>query len=157
MIQHYEYGYFCQRVLPLVFDDALSYYEQLCKLLYRIINMDISLDQLQAQFTALVGRQDSLEQMFNDLRTMVTGDIEEMQALLERIKNGDYVDLYLPSIINYINDNLQQLVASIVNFVSLGLTNDGYFAAYIPDTWDFLTFDTIPEGEPLAGHLVLTW
>lgn len=28
--------FYCQKILPLVFDDALSYYETLCKVRYKL-------------------------------------------------------------------------------------------------------------------------
>ena len=30
------FGVWCQKILPLVYDDSLSYYEQICKLYYAI-------------------------------------------------------------------------------------------------------------------------
>lgn len=82
--------------------------------------------------------------------------VAAIQAELEKVKNGDYVDLYLDSIINWIDDNLQQLVGRIVKYVFFGLTDDGHFAAYIPDSWNFIRFDTnIDPTSPNYGHLYL--
>jgi hypothetical protein len=88
----------------------------------------------------------------------ITADVEFLTTELEKVKNGDYVSLYLDSITNWIDNNLQEMVAKIVKYVVFGLTTDGYFIAYIPPTWEFMKFDTIidPTSE-LYGHLILRW
>lgn len=96
-----------------------------------------------------------LKQMAEEWKELIkqvegnSADIEELQKqvadlekLLEDIKNGDYVDLYLDALQNWIDQNLQNLVANIVKYIWFGLTDDGHFCAYIPKSWDFITFDT---------------
>lgn len=152
-----DFRYWCQKVLPLVYDESLSYYEVLCQLTDYILRMSQDLDTFKKALDELGLRQDDLERAFQDLRDSINDEIQQLYDILEKIKNGEYVDLYLPSIINWINKNLKELVKDIVTYVSFGISDDGYFVAYIPDTWDFLEFDTIPWGEPLEGHLVLEW
>ena len=102
------------------------------------------------------------------LTTRVTEAENEIQALkiisesikdeLKSIENGDYVHLYLNSISNWIDSNLQQMVAKIVKFVAFEIDDSGCFIAIIPDTWDFLEFDTITDTtNENYGHLVLEW
>lgn len=152
-----EFKFWVTKVIPLVYDESISYYEVLCKLTYYIEQMAESIDNFEKALKELNVRVDNVEQAFIDLRNSITDEISQLYEILEKIKNGDYVDLYLPSIINWINKNLKELVKDIVTYVSFGISDDGYFVAYIPDTWDFLEFDTIPWGEPLEGHLVLEW
>lgn len=137
----------CQKVIPLVYDDSLSYYEVLCKVVdytNKLIENDkeicLELGQLKADYNTI---KDDMDYLSNEL---------------DKVKNGDYVSLYLNSIKKWIDENLQELVAGIVKYVSFGLSSDGKFVAYIPKTWDFLQFDTIitPESE-LYGHLVMRW
>ena len=46
----------------------------------------------------------------------------------------------------------------VVNQVYFGLTTDGYFVAYIPESWDDIIFDTgIVYGEDTYGRLILRW
>lgn len=142
-----SFKFWCQKVLPLVYDESLSYYEVLCKLV-EYINTII---QNQEYFNEQLKEYGlSIEQL--------KADVNLIKEELEKVKNGDYVSLYLDSIINWINKNLQELVARIVKYVSFGLTKDGYFVAYIPPTWKFLQFDTIVDvNSELYGHLVLQW
>lgn len=149
--------YWCRKVIPLVYDESLSYLEILCKLTQYIQELAVSLEGFQDQVDALGIRQDEVEAAFEGLKIYVDTEIKNMWELLERIKNGEYLDLYLDAIKQYIDDNLQAFVAGIVKYVSFGISADGYFIANIPDTWDFLTFDTMAWDQPLAGHLILGW
>ena len=45
-----------------------------------------------------------------------------------------------------------------MKMVWFGLTQDGYFVAYIPDSWDEITFDTgMIYSEDSYGCLMLKW
>lgn len=152
-----DFRFWCQKVLPLVYDDSLSYYEVLCKLTEYITKMFETQESFEQALNNLNIKQEQIEQDFDTLQNNVNTQLENMQSLLDDIKEGKYIGLYLDSLKSYIDDNLQNMVKGIVSYVSFGLTANGYFAAYIPPTWDFLGFDTVPYGEPLAGHLVLQW
>lgn len=152
-----NFKFYCQKVLPLVYDESLSYYEVLCKLTEYMNTMFETQENFEAALAQLNLQQQNLSNQFIELRQSVSADLAKMNETLEKIKNGDYIDLYLDPIKEYIDENVQKLVAQIVSYVSFGLTADGYFSAYIPDSWDFLSFDTIPYGDPLECHLVLNW
>lgn len=153
----YDLRFWIQKVLPLVYDESLSYYEQLSKLLWMIQDLAKGLDGFLDVVEELKIRQDEVEQAFADLQQTVNDEIDKMYELLERIKNGEYLDLYLDAIKEYIDRNLQLFVSNIVKYVNFGISDDGYFVAYIPETWEFIEFSTMPWDEPLAGHLVLEW
>ena len=152
-----NFKFYCQKVLPLVYDESLSYYEVLCKLADYMNTMFETQENFEAALAQLNLQQKNLANQFIELRQSVSADLAAMNETLEKIKNGDYIDLYLEPIKEYIDENVQKLVSKIVSYVSFGLTADGYFNAYIPDSWDFLGFDTIPYGDPLECHLVLNW
>lgn len=141
-----SFRFWCQKVLPLVYDDSLSYYEVLCKLVDYIntmINNQMNLNEIVKEYGITINQ--------------LIQDTNELKSELDKVKNGDYVSLYLDSIIHWIDKNLQQLVARIVKYVCFGLTDDGHFIAYIPESWEFLQFDTLLNPGPLYGHLVLKW
>lgn len=89
----------------------------------------------------------------------VRQEMTELKEELDKVKNGEYVELYLDSIIAWIDANLQCLVSRIVKFVCFGLGDDGHFKAYIPETWRFLEFDTgmNPDDSETYGHLIIKW
>ena len=161
--------FWCQHVIPLVFDDSLSYYEVLCKvrdylnaLIADVSNLQdftaqlrTDVDTLQKEWPAF---KTDMTLSWNAFKVAVQNDLNEMQATLDAIKNGEYVELYLDAIKSYIDNNLQQLVAGIVKYVVFGLNTEGRLVAYIPSAWQFLHFGTIndPDSE-LYGHLTLSW
>lgn len=131
----------CRKILPLVYDDSISYYEVLCKLTEYIQTL---IDQM--------GNYDNLTEEIQQLQQEVNLVKEE----LDKVKNGDYVSLYIESLAKWIDANLQEMVARIVKYIFFGLTDDGYFAAYVPDSWDFIKFDTgMVTDEETYGHLLL--
>lgn len=142
------FRYWCQRVLPAVYGDELSYYEILCKVRDKLNDTITILNQQGENVNGLIT-------LYNELNTRVTA----LENEVDDIKNGKYVELYLDSIIAWIDANLQQLVSRIVKFVCFGLGDDGHFKAYIPATWQFLQFDTglNPDDSETYGHLIIKW
>lgn len=141
-----EFKFWCQKVLPLVYDDSLSYYEVLCKVVAYLNDMvGGGLPVLSEQISA---NTEDINNLKNEL------DIINKE--MEKIANGDYVSLYINSLATWIDGNLKSMVSKIVNYVFFGITDDGHFAAYVPDTWDFIRFDTNvdPQSENY-GHLYL--
>lgn len=141
------FRFWCQRVLPAVYGDELSYYEVLCKVRDKLNETIGILNQQGENVNGLIA-------LYNELNERVTS----LENEVDDIKNGKYVELYLDSIIAWIDANLQQLVGRIVKFVCFGLSDDGYFTAYIPATWAFLSFDTVATyDDPDYGKLIIKW
>lgn len=141
-----SFKFWCQKVLPLVYDDSLSYYEVLCKLT-EYINL-------------IIDNQDYFKSQLDEFGITIEQlqkDVNYLWGELEKVKNGDYTSMYLDALKNYLDKNLQELVAGIVKYIVFGLSMDGHFVAYIPPSWDFITFDTIMQPSELYGHLVLNW
>lgn len=89
-----------------------------------------------------------------------TGTIEELQALLDGIAAGNFPTEISDAIKNWIVENFYDIVGDMAKTVWFGLTDAGYFVAYIPESWDEVTFKTTgldytSELQPEYGHLVL--
>lgn len=143
----HEFKVWCQKVIPLVYDESLSYYEVLCKVLeylnQMISNQNVMYNQINTNKTNIQNLQK---------------DMALVKTELEKVKNGDYVSLYIDALAKWIDKNLISLVGRIVKYVFFGLTDDGYFCAYIPESWDFIQWDTIIDpNSNLYGHLVMRW
>lgn len=85
--------------------------------------------------------------------------IDEIEKKVDDLINGKtYQDLYIETIKDYLKNNLTDYISELVKYVMFGLDNDGHFIACIPESWQFITFDTIVNSEsPLYGHLILNW
>ena len=141
-----EFKFWCQKVLPLVYDDSLSYYEVLCKVVAYLNDIvGGGLPVLSDQISA------NTEDIYN-----LKNELDIINKEMEKIANGDYVSLYINSLATWIDGNLKSMVSKIVNYVFFGITDDGHFAAYVPDTWDFIRFDTnVDPRSENYGHLYL--
>ena len=130
-LKHFKF--WCQKVLPLVYDDSLSYYEVLCKVV----------DYLNKMLDAMTGFVDEAEKIR-----------EEIREIQEWIDNFDY-----SKIEKVIEDIIKTSLATMI-FVTLN--DEGYFVYYIPRSWDAITFyttgyDIFLDEQPEYGHLVLTY
>lgn len=119
----------CQKVLPLVYDDSLSYYEVLCKVVTCLNNV----------IEGTNGVIDEVEGLRNDLATVQNW-----------INNFDT---------EFAEKIIAQYIATMVFF---GLTDSGYFVAYIPENWESINFGTTGLDvdapiQPEYGHLVLMY
>lgn len=82
----------------------------------------------------------------NDVEAMKAGIIPESWLIAFR----KWLDINMDSI-------AEKAIAEKIKLgVYFGLTDNGYFIAYIPDSWKEITFDTIMTGEQY-GHLTLSY
>lgn len=88
------------------------------------------------------------------------GTISDLQKLLDDIAAGNFPAEISSAIKNWIVRNFNDIVGDMIKTVWFGLTDDGYFVAYIPESWHDVTFrttdyDMTTELMPEFGHLVL--
>lgn len=139
--------YWCQLVLPAVFDDSLSYYELVAKVVKK-------LNEVIDSNNELAGYVGTNTQDIAQLKE----DVELLNSEFEKVKNGQYTSLYIEAMKNWISENLINIVGQIVKFVWFGLSDDGHFVAYIPTSWRFLTFDMVADPDsPDYGRLLLSY
>lgn len=84
----------------------------------------------------------------------------ELKELYEDILAGNFPDSMIDSLRNWLARNAISIVGELVKNVFFGLTDGGYFVAYIPESWSDITFKTseYDVNIPLFaeyGHLVL--
>lgn len=69
-------------------------------------------------------------------------DIADLQTAMQELKDGGLLDYYEKQIYAWIQANMEPIISAAIKFVYFGLTEDGYFCAYVPDSWSDITFDT---------------
>lgn len=130
-VKHFKF--WCQKVLPLVYDNSLSYYEVLCKVV-KYINELIDSDK------------------------EIIEDIDALRADMEVVQNWIASFDYEP-LLETVKEMVNKYITAGVYF---GLTDDGYFVAYIPEAWNKIQFNTtgydieVPI-QPEYGHLVMSY
>lgn len=68
--------------------------------------------------------------------------IEQLREEFEKFKETGFFDYYAEQLENWINDNVAFLFEKFAKQVFFGITIDGYFCAYVPDSWSEIEFDT---------------
>lgn len=115
---------FCQHVLPAVFDDSLTYYEVVCKVV-EILNK----------------RSDILNDLIEEVNKQ-GAEIDEIKQWIEDFDGGNLNPTLERLVAEWIANNLKYIFDTVVKQVFFGLTADGYFVAYIPTSWADIIFDT---------------
>lgn len=112
------FRFWCQKVLPLVYDNSLSYYETLCKVVDYINNL-IETDK------SLIGDVDTIKR-----------DVANVQRAIDNLDS------------TAIDRIIRDYIATSIFF---GLTDNGYFVAYIPESWDDIRFNTTGVDIDISG------
>ena len=86
---------------------------------------------------------------------------DELNKLLNDIAEGRFPEEIANAIRQYIVRNYYDMIGDMIKMLWFGLTDSGYFVAYIPDSWDAVQFNTTGydvelEIAPDYGHLVLS-
>lgn len=86
---------------------------------------------------------------------------DELNKLLNDIAEGRFPEEIANAIRQYIVRNYFDMIGDMIKMLWFGLTDTGYFVAYIPDSWDAVQFNTTGydvelEIAPDYGHLVLS-
>ena len=141
------FKFWCQKVLPLVYDDSLSYYEVLCKVVKYLNNLSDAVGDALNEIDERIGSYAQLR-----------AELDTLQDEMNKVKNGQYTSMYIHSLEAWLNNNLARILGDMAKFVVFGLSADGYFCAYIPESLDKMRFDTIIDPtDQLYGHLIMKW
>lgn len=117
------------------------------------LNLDWILEQVKAN------KDDN--KAIHEILSSYAEDINNIKTLYQKILNGDIPEDLAAVLIEWIQENAIDIVGDMVKMVFFGITDDGYFVAYIPDSWDEITFNTTGYDYNLSdydyGHLVLSY
>lgn len=83
--------------------------------------------------------------------------IDKLEADFTQFMESGFDDYYKQQVATWIASHLDEITQSFVErSVYFGLTSDGYFCAYIPESWSDITFDTgMVYGNDDYGRLIL--
>jgi len=84
--------------------------------------------------------------------------VDAIQRWIDGLEEGDIPEALLEGLRNWIDANLQELIGRNIRYTWFGLTDDGYFVAYMPESWQELWFDTVMDYEDdYYGHLLIKY
>lgn len=107
---------------------------------------------------SLITAVEALEEWKNSSQATIDG----LTAILDMIRSGNLPADIAAGIKEWIVNNFYDIVGDMAKMVFFGLTDSGYFVAYIPESWDDINFKTTGWDITLAiqpefGHLVLEY
>ena len=128
------FRFWCQKVLPLVYDDSLSYYEQLCKVVDYLNKTMEDVDVLEGDVTGLHEAYKKLQGYVNDYFS--TLDVQEeindkLDVMAENGTLSDLISVYVKTSPQYAT-NTSEMTDKTVLYIN---GNDGYLYKWNGSTW----------------------
>lgn len=122
------------------------------KLYWDVYSAEQRMKQLCMQFDKVESYLDYIADTLNEWDIEFTEAIEEEFAKLwHAVDNG-----LENAVHDWITENIAYIFDNVVQQVYFGITDDGYFCAYVPDSWNDIIFDTgMVYGQFDYGRLIL--
>lgn len=135
------FRFWCQKVLPAVYDDSLSYYELLCKVIDKL-NEVIKKDNEQS-----------------DVINVIINELNELKALFDKFIESGFDDYYKKQVLKWIDEHMRYIYQYTIQQVFFSLDDSGYLIAHVPYGWEQIRFSTPLDysDQSSYGRLCLTY
>ena len=148
------FRYWCQKVLPLVYDDSLSYYELLCKVVDYLNKTMEDVETLHSDVTSLHTAYNELQSYVNNYFSTLDVQAEINKKLDEMASTGELNKLIEPLLPPLIADWLSKNITptSPVIDKTLTISGAGADAKIVGDKFNtaLLSFNTYDGTTPLS-------
>lgn len=119
---------------------------------------DYNLDWIIRRVKEYIGKVEAMEDWKDETQAV----IDAINQLVIDINNGNFPEEMKKAITDFIKNNFYNIVGEMIKMVFFGLTDSGYFVAYIPESWGEIKFSTseYDDNTPLQpeyGHLILSY
>ena len=119
---------------------------------------DYNLDWVIRRLKEYLAKVDNLEEWKDETQAV----IDAINQLVKDINSGNFPYEMKKAITDFIKNNFYDIVGEMIKMVFFGLTDSGYFIAYIPESWKDIHFSTseYDDSTPLQpdyGHLILSY
>ena len=125
------------------------------KLYWDVYSAEQRMKMLCLNFDKVEHYLDYIAELMNGWNIEFSEEMEQQFAELWDTVNGKFQDDFD----KWFAENIDNYIVRAISMVYFGLTLDGYFVAYIPETWDEITFDTgadYSDGDTY-GRLILEY
>ena len=87
---------------------------------------------------------------------------QELKNFYDAVMRGDFPRSVQRAFYDWMERNALDIIGELSTHVFFGLTDSGYFVAYIPESWDDIIFNTTEYDITIPcfsdyGHLVLSY
>ena len=118
---------------------------------------ELNIDFLLKNYKSLL---DSLKDLDSWVETHET-EYNALKKAVNDLEDGNWSQEFIDTLISWYKDNIVDIIGEMIKQVYFGLTDDGYFVAYIPTSWNEIQFSTsgyddFPAGIEY-GHLILSY
>ena len=119
---------------------------------------DLNLDYLLKHMKEVMAAVDSMETW----KAQHEKEYEQLKKMVDDIYNGNLTPALINALNKWFMTNITDLIGQAIKGVFFEITNAGYFIAYIPESWEEITFNTTEYDywtplQPQYGHLVLSY
>lgn len=104
---------------------------------------------------------ETIEALDNWIETN-TPKLDDLIAFKNALESGNLPAGVVEGITTWLSTHAAEVISAYIKNVWFGLTDSGYFVAYIPESWNDITFkttglDILLDIMPEYGHLVLQY
>ena len=143
------FRFWCQKILPLVYDDSMSYYELLCKVVDYLNNVIENVNSFEDNDEALFKAFEDLEEYVNnyftslDVQTAINNALDEMvrdgtfDAALERVVSANINGVVADQLDDVVDSKLGGVVGDLIDSAVENVVGDSanQVAASTATTW----------------------
>ena len=124
----------------------------------RTRSYDTDLRWLIKEYESLKAEYDTLTNCCEDVQTRLAA----LESLYDQIMSGTFPESIRNAFVSWMRENALDLIGELATSVFFGITDSGYWVAYIPESWRDIIFNTTGlditlELQPEYGHLVLSY
>lgn len=69
-------------------------------------------------------------------------EYQELKTFCDQLASGNFPPAMYNTLHKWVVENTPSIIGEAIKMVFFGLTEDGYFVAYIPEGWDDIIFNT---------------
>jgi hypothetical protein len=122
------------------------------KLYWDIYSQEERIKRLCLQYDKLCHYASAIAEKEN----VTSADVDNLISEFETFKASGFYDYYEAQIKEWVENNLAYLYNLLATQVYFGLTDDGRFCAFVPQSWNDIVFDTgVVYGTEEYGRLIL--
>lgn len=138
-----EVMFWCQNIIPTVVDDSLSYLEAVYRMKQILVEtieavevLSLSNEELKGEY---IKTQEEIKKIQDWIDEYLKGNtIPDGSITIEKLADD---------VMSKIGDVAVEAIYNVAKFLTFGLSDDGYFVAYIPESWEDVELDTSEKGE----------
>ena len=105
------FRHWCQKVLPLVYDDSLSYYELLCKVVDYLNKTMEDVDNFNTDMTSLYDTYEQLQEYVNNYFSSLDVQTEINNKLDSMASDGTLLNIISETVINEVDSHIDKMAS----------------------------------------------